>query len=262
MTQTTFRRQRLSKPVALFFDDSNPCNAVLQYEPSTARISIFPQLSPDGFPDVEDVPLEITKKAPAQLFSNGHAAWFEIDGRKRCFFTIHANGETLKTDSTDEKTGSQVVTIQTDATGKLEAVKVFPGMSNEPMEYVRKAAHLYRFESAAKAIESADTKILPIDQKSMRHEYVATLTAPGIKFSITGNVSELRDAGLNPDGYKHWRKAYLWSSGNSTAVVGLSTLGFWHVGSYDSTGALTDTQKVKLFTTALSIAASNLDKAW
>ena len=78
----------------------------------------------------------------------------------------------------------------------------------------------------------------------------------------TGNVSEIREAGLDPNGFRYWSKGYVWPTANGTAVIGLSTLGAWHVGSYDSTGALTDTQKVKLFTTALQIAAANLDKAW
>lgn len=263
MAHTTIRRQRLSKPVAMFFDNENQANAVLHYEPAgnTARVSVYSALG-TGFPDVENVTLEITngKKSPGSLFSNGFAAWFEIDNKPRCFFVINANGEQLKTDSTDAPTGSQVVVMQTDQSGKLESVRVFPAHTNEPMEYIVKAAHLYRFESAAKAIESADTKILAIDASKLKHQFVATLTAPGIKFAHTGNVSEIRDAGLDPNGFKFWKKAFVWPTANGTAVVGLSTLGNWHVGSYDSTGALTDTQKVKLFTTALQIAAANLDR--
>ena len=263
MAHTNHRRQRLSKPVAMFFDNENQANAVLHYEPagSTARLSIYPQLS-ENFPDVENIPLEITngKKSPGSLFSNGYAAWYEIDNRKRAFFVINANGEQLKSDSTDAPTGSQVVVIQTDQSGKLESVRVFPAHTNEPMEYIVKAAHLYRFEAQAKAIESADTKILAIDASKLKHQFVATLTAPGVKFSFTGNVSEIRDAGLDPNGYKHWRKAYQWSSGNSTAVLGLSTLGIWHVGAYDSSGTQISAEKTKSFTTALSMAAAQLDR--
>ena len=258
MTQTT-RRQRLSKPIGLFFGDDNPCNAVLSYQ--NGKLSIFPQLG-INMPDITNIPLEITngKKSPGSLFSNGHAAWYEIDNKPRCFFVINANGEQLKSDSTEAATGSQVVVIQTDASGKLESVRVFPAHTNEPMEYIVKAAHLYRFKAAAKPIESADTKILAIDASQLKHQFVATLTAPGIKFAHTGNVSEIREAGLDPNGFRYWSKGYVWPTANGTAVIGLSTLGFWHVGSYDSTGAQTDTQKVKLFTTALQIAAANLDR--
>ena len=265
MAHTNHRRQRLSKPVAMFFDNENQANAVLHYEPAgnTARVSIYPALG-TGFPDVENVTLEIAngKKSPGGLFSNGFAAWYEIDNKPRCFFVINANGEQLKSDSNEAATGSQVVVIQAAADGKLEAVKVFPATTNESMFYIVTAAHLFRFEAGAKAIESADTKILAIDASELKHHFVATLTAPGIKLVHTGNVSEIRDAGLDPNGFKFWKKAFVWPTANGTAVVGLSTLGNWHVGSYDSTGALTDTQKVKLFTTALQIAAANLDKAW
>jgi hypothetical protein len=247
----------------MFFENENPTNAVLHYEPAgnTARVSIYPALG-TGFPDVVNVTLEIAngKKSPGSLFSNGHAAWYEIDNRPRCFFVINANGEQLKSDSTDEKTGSQVLVIQAAADGKLEAVKVLPAYTNEPMEYVHKAAHLYRFEAGAKPIESADTKILAIDASKLKHQFVATLTAPGIKFAHTGNVSEIREAGLDPNGFRYWSKGYVWPTANGTAIVGLSTLGIWHVSTYDRSGAQTDTQKVKSFTTALSMAANKLDR--
>lgn len=263
MTQTTFRRQRRSKPVAMFFDNENPTNAVLQYELSgaTARLSIYPQLS-ENFPDVENVPLEITngKKSPGALFANGHAGWFEIENRKRCFYVINANGDQLKSDSNEPPVGSQVVTIQTDAAGKVEAVKVFPAHTNEPMEYIVKAANLYRFEKDAKPIKEADTKVLSIDSKRLKHEFVATLTAPGIKFTHTGNVSEIRDAGFDPNGFKFWKKAFVWPTANGTAVVALSTLENWHVGTYGSAGEQTSTGKTKVFTTALQMAASQLEQ--
>ena len=264
MAQTTnFRRQRVQKPVQMLFGADNPCNAVLQFQISgnTAQLSVYPSLG-TGFPDITNIPLEITsgRKSPGTLFSNGHAAWYEIDNKPRAYYVINANGEQLKTDSTDEKTGSQVVVIQAAADGKLEAVKVFPASGNEPIPYIERAAHLYRFEAGAKAIESADTKILAIDASKLKHQFVATLTAPGIKFAHTGNVSEIRDAGLDPNGFKFWKKAFVWPTANGTAVVGLSTLGNWHVSTYDTTGAQTDTHKVKLFTTALGLAASHLDR--
>ena len=263
MAHTNHRRQRLSKPVAMFFDNENPTNAVLHYEPAgnTARVSIYPALG-TGFPDVVNVTLEIAngKKSPGSLFSNGHAAWFEIDSRPRFFAVLNANGEQLRTDSTDEKTGSQVLVIQAAADGKLEAIKVFPASGNEPIPYIEKAACLFRFEAAAKPIESADTKVLAMDSKNLAHHFVATLSAPGVKYSFTGNVADIRAAGLDPNGFRYWSKGYVWPTANGTAVVGLSTLGNWHVGAYDSSGTQISAEKTKSFTTALSMAAAQLDR--
>ena len=154
----------------------------------------------------------------------------------------------------------RVLVIQSDAVGKLESWKAFPSQGNEPMPYIIHAANLFRFEKDAKPIKEADTKILAVDSKKLKHEFLATLTAPGIKFTHQGNVSEIREAGFNPDGFRFWKKASVWPTANGTAVVAQSTLGNWHVGTFDNTGALTDTQKVKSFTTALSIASSQMDR--
>ena len=126
------RHQRVSKLTKLNFEavNTHTPGSVLDYQPNgkTAKVSIFPALE-SGFPDIENVeiPLRSGVKAPANLFSSGWAAWIEIDGVKRAFFAISANGDFIECNNSETvPTGSQWFVTQSDAAGKVEAVKCFP----------------------------------------------------------------------------------------------------------------------------------------
>lgn len=256
------KNQRMSFLTKLTFEKTpfTP-GSVLDYQPNgkTAKVSIFPTLE-TTFPDVIDVeiPLRSGAKAPANLFSSGWAAWVEIGGVKRAFFAISANGDFIECDSETPPSGSQWFVIQADVAGKVEAVKCFPVDFGDPSHIFKLAAIMYQFDNQAKPIVAGKTTILPIDRERLVHNFTAEMSAPGVSFSVTAPVSEIRAKKFDVDGFKYWKRAFVWPNGKGKALIAQTTLGGYHVATFDSEGRQQFSERSPLFTAALNAAFRQL----
>ncbi len=236
--------------------------SVLDYQPNgkTAKVSIYPALESSGFPDVVgvDIPLRSGAKAPANLFSSGWAAWLEIDGVKRAVFAISANGDFIEGNSENVPTGSQWFVIQTDATGKVEAVKCFPVDFGDPSHIFKLAAIMYQFEAQAKPLNTGKTTILPIDRERLVHNFTAEMSAPGVSFSVTAPVSEIRAKKFDVEGFRYWKRAFVWPNGSGKALIAQTTLGGYHVATFSPDGEQKFSERANLFSAALISAHRQL----
>ena len=226
--------------------------SVLDYNAGSKKVSVFPTLE-SGFPDVVGVDIPLRSKAPANLFSNGFAAWIEADGKKRAFFCIYANGDFLECSSETPPTGGQWFVIQADAAGKIEGVRCFNADLSDPAEVIRTAAIMAEFEANSKPITKGETKILPIDRDLLVHRFTAEISTTGATFTHVGNVSDIRARKYEPDSsFKYFKRAFVWNYGDSKAIVAESTLGGYHTAVFGGNGAQLYTERANSFTGALN----------
>jgi hypothetical protein len=248
------RTQRMSYLTKLTFETTpfTP-GSVLDYQPGAKKVSIYPALE-SGFPDVVGVDIPLRSKAPANLFSNGWAAWLEVEGKRRVFYCIAANGDFIECNSEAVPTGGQWFVIMSDPAGKIEGVRCLPADLSDPAEVMRTAAIMHEFEANSKPIAKGETKILPIDRDLLVHRFTAEISAPGATFVHTGNVSDIRAKKYDPDGFKYFKKAHVWNYGSSKAIIAESTLNGFHVATFDSNGKQVYTERANTFNGALNSA--------
>lgn len=253
------RNSRMSFLTKLTFENTpfTP-GSVLDYQPGAKKVSIYPALESSGFPDVVGVDIPLRSKAPANLFSNGWAAWLEIGGVKRAFFAISANGDFIECNSETPPTGSQWLIIQADTTGKVEAVKCFPVDFGDPAETMKLAAIMYQFEAQAKPITTGKTTILQIDRERLVHNFTAEMSAPGVSFSVTAPVSEIRAKKFDVEGFRYWKRAFVWPNGSGKALIAQTTLGGYHVATFSPDGEQKFSERANLFSAALISAHRQL----
>lgn len=227
--------------------------SVLDYQAGSKKVSISPLLG-SGFPDVVGVDVPLRSKAPANLFSNGFAAWVETDGKKRAFYCIAANGDHIECNTETPPTGGQWFVISCDTAGKIEGVRCFNADLSDPAEVIRTAAIMAEFEANSKPITKGETKIHPIDRDLLVHRFSAEISTTGATFTHVGNVSDIRAKKHDLDGFKYFKRAFLWTYGSSRAIIAESTLSGYHTAVFDSNGQQQYTERANTFTGALNTA--------
>jgi hypothetical protein len=251
----------MSKPVHLNFEPSYPTYSKMTYGPAgkVARVSVFPSYE-TNFPDVTgiEIPIRDGKKAPPRLIGDCWVAWLEVEGKKRAFFALSASGEFCVADDYDPESGSQYIIVMTDPAGKVEEVRALPA-DDDPGALMRRAARLHVFAKRAAPIQSATTKIHSVDAFRMEHKFTATIDAPGINFVHTGTVADIRNNGLNPEGFKYFKKAWLWPFDHGAAVIALNAFGKYQIAVYDSTGKQQATAAAETFNVALHLAQNQIE---
>ena len=225
--------------------------STIDYQPGAKKVSIFPTLE-SGFPDVQNVDIPFRSKAPANLFSNGFAAWIEADGKKRAFYCIYANGDHIECHTETPPTGGQWFVIQADTAGKIEGVRCFNADLSDPAEVIRTAAIFSEFEANSKPITKGETKIHPIDRDLLVHRFSAEISTTGATFTHVGNVSDIRAKKYDLDGFKYFKRAFVWNYGDSKAIIAESTLNGFHVAVFGGNGVQLFTERANTFTGALN----------